>query len=42
MKVNIAYVLTVVCFYTTINGKTLHSVFGFIAQGFISGSRHQK
>ena len=40
MKVNIVYVLAVVCSYTTINGKTLHFVFSFLAQGFNSGSGH--
>ena len=39
-KVNIVIVLTVVCSYTTINGKTLHFVFSFHAQGFKSGCGH--
>ena len=40
MKMNIVNVLTVVCSYTTINGKTLYFVFSFLVQGFNSGSGH--
>ena len=32
--------VNVVCSYTTINGKTLHFMLSFHAQGFKSGSGH--